>query len=140
MQWHSGLPNSDRSAEIGSDERQRHLDQWIHLQNCTPTEILSQLKLFSYDVPANGDCFYNAIQLYLHHIPQDPFFISIPQIRSNVAKLLTSTSTGSNILKQYHQTSQVLTTSILPSLNPSPPSPGYCSIRLRYCSHCHSAQ
>ena len=93
-------------------------EQPSHLQNCTPTEILSQLKLFSYDVPANGDCFYNAIQLYLHHIPQDPFFISIPQIRSKVAKLLTSTSTGSNTLKQYHQTSQVITTSILPSLFP----------------------
>ena len=96
-------------------------EQPSHLHNCTPTEILSRLQLFSYDVPANGDCFYNAIHLYLHHLtlPQDPFFISIPQLRSKIAKLLTSTSTDSNILKQYHQTSQVITTSILPSLNPS---------------------
>ena len=94
-------------------------EQPSHLQNCTPTEILSRLQLFSYDVPANGDCFYNAIQLYLHHLPHDPFFISIPQLRSRIAHLLTSTSTGSNILKQYHQNSQVITTSILPSLNPS---------------------
>ena len=94
-------------------------DQPPHLQNCTPAQILSRLQLFSYDVPANGDCFYNAIQLYLHHLPTDPFFISIPQLRSTIAKLFSSTTTGSNILKHYHQTSQVITTSILPSLNPS---------------------
>ena len=78
-------------------------EQPSHLQNCTPTEILSRLQLFSYDVPANGDCFYNAIQLYLHHLHQDPIFISIPQLRSRIANLLTSTSTGSNILKQYYE-------------------------------------
>ena len=94
-------------------------EQPSQLQNCTPTEILSRLQLFSCDVPANGDCFYNAIQLYLHNLQQDPFFISIPQLRTKIANLLTSTSTGSNILKQYYETSTVITTSILPSLNPS---------------------
>ena len=94
-------------------------EQPHHLQKCTPAQILSRLHLFSYDVPANGDCFYNAIQLYLHHLPQDPFVISIPQLRYTIAKLFSSTPTGSNILKHYHQTSQIITTSILPSLNPS---------------------
>lgn len=35
---------------------------------------------FPFGVPSHGDCFYNAIQLFLYQLSPDPFLISIPQL------------------------------------------------------------
>ena len=69
------------------------------------------------NVPPNGDCFYNVIQLFLTTII-DPIPIHIPQLRNCLTKFYT-TRHGHTILKYYHQHTHIIETSTLPNLKPS---------------------
>ena len=69
------------------------------------------------NVPPNGDCFYNVIQLFLTTI-NDPITIHIPQLRNCLTKFYT-TRHGQTILKYYHQNTHIIETSTLPNLKPS---------------------
>ena len=70
------------------------------------------------DVPPNGDCFYNVLQLSLATLPE-PVTTYIPQLRQQLANFLQNTRSGKTILKQYHQSPNIITKSILPNLKPS---------------------
>ena len=70
------------------------------------------------DVPPNGDCFYNVIQLSLATLTE-PVPTYIPQLRQQVANFLQNTRSGKTILKHYHQSPTIITKSILPNLKPS---------------------
>ena len=63
----------------------------------TQTDILNYLNMTLTDVPPNGDCFYNAIQLFLTSLP-DPIHKSIPQLRQQIATFFHSRS-GNTILR-----------------------------------------
>ena len=80
------------------------------------TSILSALHLHTHDVPPTGDCFYLAIQLYFTHHSQS-CLLTVPALRSAIHQLLVSTTVGSQILRDYHQTTQHAL-DILPSLCP----------------------
>ena len=83
----------------------------------TQTEILNYLNMTLTDVPPNGDCFYNVIQLFLSSLP-DPIHTSIPQLRQDIATFYHSRS-GKTILHHYNQQSSIIEHSILPTLKPS---------------------
>ena len=83
----------------------------------TRTNLLNHLNMTLTDVPANGDCFYNVIQLFLTSIP-DPIQTHIPQLRQQIATFFKSSS-GKTILQHYHQQPTIIEQSILPTLKPS---------------------
>ena len=64
------------------------------------------------DVPPNGDCFYNVIQLFLTSL-SDPIHKSI-----QITTFFLSRS-GNTILNHYHQQNTIIEQSILPTLKPS---------------------
>ena len=83
----------------------------------TQTDILKYLNMTLTDVPPNGDCFYNVIQLFLTSLP-DPIHKSISQLRQQIATFFHSRS-GQTILQHYHQQTTIIEHSILPALKPS---------------------
>ena len=83
----------------------------------TQTDILNYLNMTLTDVPPNGDCFYNVIQLFLTSL-SDPIHKSIPQLRQQIATYFLSRS-GNTILQHYHQQTTIIEHSILPTLKPS---------------------
>ena len=83
----------------------------------TQADILNYLNMTLTDVPPNGDCFYNVIQLFLTSMP-DPIQTFIPQLRQLIATFFRSSS-GKTILQHYHQQTTIIEHSILPTLKPS---------------------
>ena len=83
----------------------------------TQTDILNYLNMTLTDVPPNGDCFYNVIQLFLTSLP-DPIHKSIPQLCQQIPTFFHSRS-GNTFLQHYHQRTTIIEHSILPTLKPS---------------------
>ena len=83
----------------------------------SPAEIIANLHMTITDVPPNGDCFYNVIQLFLTTL-NDPVVIHIPHLRKYLTTLY-NTRVGQTILNYYNQSTHIIEASTLPNLKPS---------------------
>ena len=96
----------------------QHFSLLNNLSSSSIHEIFNTLSLIPHDVPQNGDCFYLTIQLFISQHFDPPVLAPIPLLRNTISSLLTSTTTGSAILADYHQ-SQDIIFDTLPSLRPA---------------------
>ena len=100
-----------------------HLPHQITTAIISPTsrnikDIFDNLSLIPHDVPQTVDCFFLAIQLFIAQHYDPPILTPVHTLRNSISLLLTTTSTGASILKDYNLTHQVLHDT-LPDLRPS---------------------